>query len=559
MDLLKFVREFILDKYPTSGALFQWRSNASLAAVALLQHRVNAGQVDPVRHAIEYLTGLAPAHDAQLAALAPIEHTTAFGSEGRLWSLLLDVRAGLSVTNAGAAGFTHRSQITPIWTLSTIVLTGVRATDDLDTIGWLSYFYKEKRGFTNLSEADKGRVLDFLNAFYVRPPQLDLHGSGTRLQNTGAANTHFQNNTLQLQMDGPISFLEKVGTLDTTGMSRAYKARSFILREALEALLRSGFVPVAECDDHHEISGRPQDAVLQEYNAWGDLNTTRARVQAALAQVPAVSYGWRGDSRTVGEIQGAGGLWCKAASEAYAKAKGMRAEWHPFHERSIRKYLYFRCGQSDNCLYTAVSVTPAVTSTGPANNPQFQFTNFDNNACRINICFPQLEEIPMAKRKRVRIDLERNTDNAAFSTDCFVDEVRLYLCKLGVNKWYVDTRAIQNSLNPGQGFPEIAVRGISSADLMAYLVLIRVHHGADNPAGFTAIPVANKSQNLNPGNPQVAALYNAANVQFEGAWGPNGILAPVPASAVWAGRYTIKQVKLMTVDAGGRIPMYQDY
>jgi hypothetical protein len=231
----------------------------------------------------------------------------------------------------------------------------------------------------------------------------------------------------------------------------------------------------------------------------------------------------------------------------------MRDAWHPFHREEYRRHLYYRCGQNDNCLYTAVSVTPAV-AIGGGGAGAFQFAVPDPNAFRINVTFPQLSTIPHAKRSLVYIDRTgTGTNVGAERLQRYVDHVQLYLCRIPNNATYVDTRALQVAVGNGAGFPEIALRGVRHADLMGYVTFLRIHHGWQDAEGFTAIPVADRTRNLQPTVADATALFNAANAQFEIAWGPNGPVAPTRpwiVGGLVTGGWTITGVGAMAVRAG---------
>jgi hypothetical protein len=65
-------------------------------------------------------------------------------------------------------------------------------------------------------------------------------------------------------------------------------------------------------------------------------------------------FGWRGERRTLQQIHDQGGCQRKI-DLALAAAYNMTAEWHPFYEEEIRRSFWYREGQNDNCLFTAVS------------------------------------------------------------------------------------------------------------------------------------------------------------------------------------------------------------
>ncbi len=554
MDYLQAVQYYVTDRYPRESSFGSWRSEASLAAVQLLRVRINAGDEVGVSRVVNFLLNdVRPTlvEDPEVHNLVQIPRTGFVFGEARLYGLLLDLQSALEIPAEFVELHARRVWSAP----SPLPLVGVVDRTTHDTRGWLSYFIKERQLWINLAPVDKAHVLDFLNVFYTRPPELNLRDPplphGPTFANSMGVNTYLNANQLPLRRDH--TGVPMLYRLTNVAMNREYLGKSRILCAALSAMLRSGFVPVAKCGDDHVITGIPEDNVLTAHNSWGDLATTRNRVNNALREVPGDVYCWRGDNRPIDKVVQAGGLWCKAASEGYARDNNMRKPWHPFNDATCRNYMYYRCGQNDNCLYTAVSVTPAA-SIGGAGIGQFQFNNPHLNpdalaAFKINVTFPQLEEIPVGDRTRVSI---RRQQNGVGVPDFrfYVDEVRLYLCKLPIGTRYVDTRWLQD----GNGFPEIAVRGIPHNQIMATLVFIRVHHHDDNASGFTAIPVTDMSTNRFPANNIVTALYNAANIQFEAAWGPNGVNPP---TLDWnSDGYVITRVGNMAVGGDGRIAQY---
>jgi hypothetical protein len=548
MDYLDAVRQYVTDAYPTNTSVGSWRSNANISAVNLLRTRVQNNERGNTRSVVEFLLdGNRPpeADDPEVAALADINETGFFRGESRLQGLLHDLRAALAIPTDF-----NEFHLRRIWGSNTIVLTGVLASTELNTLGWLSYFYKEKGAFQHLTVEDKVCLVDFLNVFYTLPPILALHADNAGLFADAFNGGDFlnQGNPLPQRIDNGQTVFQRLNNFTNENLSHEYRVKRDVFRGALDAMLRSGFVPIAQTNVNHSITGATPGGTLVNFPRWG--NNTAARVQQAALRTNHASFCWRGESRTYEEVRTVGGLWCKAASDGYAPFINMRKDWHPFSDATKRGYVYFRCNQDDNCLYTAVSATPAVTL-GGGPPVTFQFNALNVNAFRVNVTFPQLDEIPVVDRNLVRIRVTPAGGGIA-THHCYVDEVQLFLCAIPHNTSYVDTHRLQG----GNGFPEIALRGIPYRNIVGYLKFIRVHHGNDNVAGFTAIPVDDFSRNLDATDVAETTLYNAANIQFEAAWGPNG---HIPPGIVWNGQWVINEVGGMAVAGNGRIAQYRNY
>ncbi len=563
MNIVEAVKRYVVDRYPIESSWSAWRSGESIAAVALLTQRVTLGNAAGLQTAVSYLADRTPAvGDPPVAALREISRTTLTGSESRLYAMLLDVKAALAFPADFVVAHAEK-----VWRANSLFCLVGAHDDTLDAKGWIAYFFMERQQWNHVPQRSKEWMVDFLNVFYDRPVQLALAngGAGPGLASAFNATTFLQTHELPERMDGAQTVMARMESYTPIQITHAYRPKADVFEEAMVVALRSGFMPIAECTDR-AIVGPPRLAQVQLHTAWrtnpawgGSAAAAQAFAATFVRQTAVVSYCWRGDGRPYGEIRDARGLWCKAASQVYAERTKMREAWHPFHREEYRRHIYYRCNQNDNCLFTAVSVTPAVTIGGVGNT--FQFANPpDLAAFQINVTFPQLSTIPLAKRQRVHVARTGTGANAGQNDapQLYVDHVQLYLCRMPALSNYVDTRALQIAL-AGAGFPEIALRGIDAADLMGYITFMRVHHGDGDEDGFTAIPVADRSRNLQPNVAAAANLYNAANQQFEIAWGANG---PVPPRDIWTpappGGWTVTRVGPMNVNAG-RIANWVNY
>lgn len=167
---------------------------------------------------------------------------------------------------------------------------------------------------------------------------------------------------------------------------------------------------------------------------------------------------WRSDSRSYNQIKKAGGFLAKANSaESYAASLGMRENWHPFSDPSVRKYMWFRKNQKDNCLFTVVSVGAA-------------------KDWKTYLSFPLIKDSPHAiQRKRVMVN---TVDNQKALLTFAVSSTWLYLFVMngmmafttggfGLHYGYVDKSDF---------YAEIGVGEIPPGNIYGAVRFIRVYH-----------------------------------------------------------------------------------
>ncbi len=441
MNIVEAVKRYVVDRYPIESSWTAWRSGESIAAVALLTQRVNGGNAAGLLTAVNYLADRTPAvGDGPVAALREISRTTLTGAESRLYAMLLDVKAAL----AFPADFVM-AHAEKVWRANSLFCLVGAHDDTLDAKGWIAYFFMERQQWNHVPQRSREWMVDFLNVFYDRPVQLALAngGAGPGLASAYNATQFLQNHELPERTDGAQTVMARMESYTPIQITHAYRPKADVFEEAMVVALRSGFMPIAECTDR-TIVGPPRLAQVQLHTAWRtnpawgvSAATAQAFAATFVRQTAVVSYCWRGDGRGYGEIRDARGLWCKAASQAYAERTKMREAWHPFHREEYRRHIYYRCNQNDNCLFTAVSVTPAVTIGGVGN--AFQFGNPDPAAFQINVTFPQLSTIPVPKRRRVHVDRTGTGANVGQNDtqQLYVDHVQLYLCRIPALAHYV--------------------------------------------------------------------------------------------------------------------------
>ncbi len=188
-------------------------------------------------------------------------------------------------------------------------------------------------------------------------------------------------------------------------------------------------------------------------------------------------YAWRSDSRAFADIVDSEGFMAKGRSEKYAQAFGMRAPWHPYSDPNVRKYMWFRKGQRDNCLYSIVSIAKTE----------------ENADWRAYLPFPLLKDAPWGvsdKQVMCRVDGKWVTLKLGVSTTW------LYLFVMS-DLLVLDTGKLQGH----EAFPEQGAAGIPLENIYGAIRFVRIYHApaGDNPTaekgaeldavGLSALPV----------------------------------------------------------------------
>ncbi|MCP5197171.1 MAG: hypothetical protein H6974_10350 [Gammaproteobacteria bacterium] len=235
------------------------------------------------------------------------------------------------------------------------------------------------------------------------------------------------------------------------------------LRAGLSALLVAGFESIEQGPNGVQVSSE----ALRKYA----LNIDK-KVYYKLV--------WRGGEREWGNIRNYG--YAPAARyEADAIAWNMRQEWHPFYEVSVRSKVYYRKAFTDNCLFTAVSVT-------------------DDWKCAI--CYPKIEQTTelMEIQKKVKLgrtleelksDYPKRIARVVYSSSFKKDEyhiVTVTRAALMVLEGIVlDTKQRQkDTRGPTDFYPELGAQTIVGDNVFAMVEYVRIFHGVEDKDGFTA-------------------------------------------------------------------------
>lgn len=322
-----------------------------------------------------------------------------------------------------------------------------------------------------------------------------------------------------LVVDIANSFFTKAG-------GAAYAKRSYdsvddtAFKQLLYVLLTIGFERVPATKEHL-LAGDSSSAMVMNYMRWaGDapaegLHGPDGDVRRIQAQ-----FKWRCDSRPYGLVSQSNGFLTKANSDGYAKAKNLRAAWHPFSDEGPRSYLWFRKGQTDNCLYSVVSV-----GTGDwqafAVYPKIGLSG--GKAALLN---------GYLGTRKVRVRDPKTL--ARREVDLAVSETYLYFfLQVGL---VFDTGAAQQN----NAYPEVGMAGIPMRNIFGALRFVRYHLGDPDTVSDDQgmIVVVDRSQvHTNDDDAKTIEascgqeLYQAATRQFNQVrdaaptgvrWTPNG-------------------------------------
>ena len=307
---------------------------------------------------------------------------------------------------------------TPISPESALGAIQGAVTAEFDRSGWFKYYYYEANGAVGgKPDGDPSRalVIDIANSFFAKA-------------------------------GGAFYTKRSYDSVDATPF-----------KQLLYVLLTIGFDRVPATKEHL-LAGDSSSAMIMNYMRWaGDapaagLQTPDGDVKRVQAQ-----FKWRCDSRPYDAVSRSNGFLTKANSDGYASSKNLRAAWHPFSDEGPRSYLWFRKGQTDNCLYSVVSV-----GTGDwqafAVYPKISLSG--GKASMLN---------GYLGTRRVRV---RDAKSAAKKeVELAVSETYLYLfLQVGL---VFDTGAAQG----GNAYPEVGMAGIPMRNIYGALRFVRYHLG----------------------------------------------------------------------------------
>ena len=239
------------------------------------------------------------------------------------------------------------------------------------------------------------------------------------------------------------------------------------LRAVLMALMESGFTRVAVSNlGPNKIRDTSLTFSANSHHIQADGGTYYFDI------------GWRGDGRRLDEITQAGGFVNRAESEyqGFAKQCGLREDWNPFNDTSVRADYWFREGQGDNCLHATVSVAL-----------QFQtaatFPLIESNLAHLQgRPFPTTHQAafqastPSGPLMEIGVEVENKTQYIYR----YADRQQLYMLIL-------DTECFDTRKKQAEKFPEVGVKNVPANRVMACISFVRVFHGTTDDEGLTVL------------------------------------------------------------------------
>ena len=117
------------------------------------------------------------------------------------------------------------------------------------------------------------------------------------------------------------------------------------LCDLLTQLLRIGFRGVPSSTSSKDVSGASTHASnILSCCSFGKDNLE-------------VQVGWRAEDTPPMKIIDRGGWKRQVDVAERSKQLNMDKKWHPYHQKDIKKYLWFRAGKNiDNCFYSVISM-----------------------------------------------------------------------------------------------------------------------------------------------------------------------------------------------------------
>lgn len=295
---------------------------------------------------------------------------------------------------------------------------------------WWCYFWTEAKGrIARARMPQKNALLAFFNKAFVKPGTLRDDSENERyVVPRGALETVF------------------AGDMPT-------------LRAAMDAALEVGFESIDRGPEGIQVSSEAMEKHVLNLNK---------RVEYKMA--------WRGGEREWASVRRFG-FEAAARYDVDAVAWNMRQPWHPFHDVAARSKIHIRKAHTDNCLFSAVSVT---------------------DDWRAAVCYPKIEQTtellevsrlaqhgtPLRElQSRYPGRIARLTYPDGKVEYKLANQTRIALMILeGV---VFNTAGWQKEADRPQ-YPELGAQSIVGSNVVAMLEYTRVFHGFDDAHGFTA-------------------------------------------------------------------------
>ena len=178
---------------------------------------------------------------------------------------------------------------------------------------------------------------------------------------------------------------------------------------------------------------------------------------------------FRGDSREPGAIQQNPGTKPQTQLRHLYAERGFNNPWHPWNDQTRRDSVYFRNGDvnQDNCLFSAISVTPEF----------YIATKFPMmHQVKLGKAIVEVEMKETAGASRVASIVTRFDNKKTLTLSCSRTNIYAVKVKKGWN-----TESFQS-----QTFAERAYDN-HRIDHFAIVKVIRIHYGADSNKGHLAV------------------------------------------------------------------------
>ncbi|HEX3285022.1 MAG TPA: hypothetical protein VHT50_10290 [Mycobacterium sp.] len=268
-----------------------------------------------------------------------------------------------------------------------------------------------------------------------------------------------------------------------TSVLAAYPAATTghdLLRSHLRAALDLGF----------EWMQWPADTTGSSNASLAGLVSYMQEIQHKTVHTPLV---WRTeDRRTLAELRRTG-FTQQVAAQQRIEALGMDQAWNPYSTDEVRGRLWYRRQNTDNCLYTGISValhpfaslvfpkiTLSPTTLAPVANAVY--AAIARGAQPESVLLDANGEVlPKFAPYIARLALPGNQFKL-----CLYSRARTIL--MALEGKYLDTQGVQSmgQRDRSQAFPEYGCLGIAGSNVFAQIELHRFFHGWRDDEGFTA-------------------------------------------------------------------------
>ncbi len=340
-----------------------------------------------------------------------------------------------------------RNHVAALYALDRTLLANPAATPYSEE-WWFGYFIKEKKLAQSWND-NLSDVLAFFNTLYDFPDEWKTD----------------------------VGALPALGGRLTTKLSWTAFANSHtaVFRKMMDVLLNDGFV---------RIPAAAPDTVAPNDPTY----VLASRFEFSRDRGHKVALFWRGDDRSFGDLETAGGLVNKAQSDyaGWAASKNFHKPWHPFSDPANARDYWYRKGSADNCLMTVVSATadPRTAVTFPLLNdvPGLVFTPDWRDLAG------GLDPLNAAARPKHRnFSMIRGKSGQHI---VYADSIQLYLAIIDSNLFFTSKYQEEEG---AEAFPEIAVKKIDYPNIMASMTFVRVFHGSTDAEGLTVLVHGTKS------------------------------------------------------------------